>query len=480
MTSTLRIAKTLCRLAGLLSLSAVLLLTPRVNYAFAAIQDEEPVVRVRLFESSRPESIVVGSESGLSFFAGEYDSPIGRALPGERVAVSLRRGEVLVTLEGAEIQAQLLRALPDGEQGFFVEATENGRSERRTYSGGLTVKADPNAQSRLLIVNHVPLEEYVAGVIPNEYPFNDTEGTKAMAVVVRTYAVKSAGKFGPDYDHVDGIRSQVYKGTQGVTPHIRNAVEATAGQILTYNGSLIEAVHFASSGGHTANNETVWQSQPLPYLRGKADPYDTDPQSGWTSRVNRAELLRFLSRTYGDTVEGVLFEKRAADGRIEYVTLLYASGKRRDVPSNEFRLKVNGQFGVNTIKSTLFSARRAGEIYVFEGRGRGHGVGLSQTGAHEMAVQGYSYREILTFYFTGVSIVNLSGRRFLLTGNQPVTEPDIPVRETSYEPETIVPEMDSVTVNRLPKREPPPAERTRRVTRLPEPKGATEPRRIGW
>lgn len=480
MKSARRYASILRSVAGPLFLSAGLILSTTAHKTLAAMQDDDPVVRVRLFESTKPASINVGSETGLALFAGEYENPIGRARPDERVAVSLRNGEVLVTIDGNEIQAQALRITSEDEQGLFIEATENGRNVLRTYAGGLTISADPNAESRLLVVNQVPLEDYVAGVLPNEYPFKDAEGTKAMAVVIRTYAIKSAGKFGPDYDHVDGIRSQVYRGTLGVTPHVKGAVEATAGQILSHKGSLIEAVHFASSGGHTADNETVWQSQPLPYLRGKADPYDSDPQKHWTTRITRSDLLRLLTRTYGASVEGVLFEKRSEDGRIAFVTLIFANGKRRDVSSNDFRLRVNGQFGVNTIKSTLFTARRSGDDYVFEGRGRGHGVGLSQVGAHEMANRGHSYQEILSFYFTGVSIGNLSGRSIMLTEERSAPENDFPVQEVVYEPESIDPGPDSVSVYIPPKRETPPVERTRRDTRQPESQRATETRRLGW
>jgi stage II sporulation protein D len=222
---------------------------------------------------------------------------------------------------------------------------------------------------------------------------------------------------------------------------VLNAVRQTRGEILTYRGSPIEAVHFASSGGHTANNEDVWQAQPLPYLRGKADPYDSSPYAQWRGTIPRTQLLDVLSRTYGFAVQGFVLGDRGVDNRVRTIDLLRAGGDRRTVSSNAFRMLVSRHFGVDKLRSTMFSATREGDLYVFTGSGYGHGVGLSQWGAHAMAKRGLTYREILAFYFTGVSIDRLDGV-------EPIRVPEVastpPRPETEIETTATATDADAV------------------------------------
>ena len=114
-------------------------------------------------------------------------------------------------------------------------------------------------------------------------------------MLVRTYALKSRGKYG-DYDLVDHVGSQVYRGIESETPIARRAADETQGQVLTHRGDLIEAVYSSSSGGHTADNDAIWNGRPLPSLRGRQDPYDRGaPDHEWTTSVDRRELHRALS-----------------------------------------------------------------------------------------------------------------------------------------------------------------------------------------
>jgi stage II sporulation protein D len=228
-----------------------------------------------------------------------------------------------------------------------------------------------------------------------------------MAVVARTYGMRAAGKFDSgDYDHVDNTVSQVYRGVRSITPVSRRATSQTRGEVLTYDGALIEAVYFSSSGGHTANNEDVWNAEkPIPYLRGKDDPYDdVSPHHTWSASVDRSTLLQVLTQERGSLVKGFVIDSRSPDGRVETVKLLHSDGPNHRMKANTFRLVVNQGVEQAPLKSTWFDARRSGSRYIFDGHGFGHGVGLSQWGAHGMAQQGHSYREILRFYYTDVEI----------------------------------------------------------------------------
>ena len=225
-----------------------------------------------------------------------------------------------------------------------------------------------------------------------------------MAVLARTYALHQM-QHGEGKTLSDQVLSQKYDGADRITRAAREATRLTQGEVLTYRGDLIEAVYFSSSGGHTADNETVWNGAPLPYLRGVADPYDTaSPHALWRTTIPRDRLLDILSDTYHFRVAGFHLGDRSRDGRIRTIELLRGNQTEKVISSNEFRLLVNRHFGPLQLKSTLFDARRNGNTYVFEGRGFGHGVGLSQYGALEMSRQGHTYRDILAFYFTGVEL----------------------------------------------------------------------------
>jgi stage II sporulation protein D len=241
-----------------------------------------------------------------------------------------------------------------------------------------------------------------------------------MAVVARTYGLFASAKFGGAYDQADGTASQVYEGVGAVTERSRSAAQATAGEVLTYNGTLIQSVYFSSSGGHTADNEDVWKAEDaLPYLRGVEDPHDdASPHHTWSATVDRSALLQTLTRERGTLVEGFTIGDRAPHGRVKTINVLQSSGGPHKMKANTFRLLVNRGVDDASLKSTWFDARRQGDQYVFNGRGFGHGVGLSQWGAHAMAEQGSDYDEILRFYYTGVEIQQVGTVEF-----DPVTAP---------------------------------------------------------
>ena len=232
--------------------------------------------------------------------------------------------------------------------------------------------------------------------------------------------------------------------------------------MLTYDGALIEAVYFASSGGHTADNETVWESPPRPYLRGVRDPYDHSPHAKWHAKIPRKKLLDALSKAYGFTVEGFRIDERSRDGRVRTIKLL---GKpERTISGNAFRLVVIRTFGARTLKSTFFDARVRGSDYVFEGHGFGHGVGLSQWGAHEMAQKGRSYRDILTFYYTDVALTRDADYAALLD-REPQARVAVETPTVSVASEAPPP-----VASALPASETKPAARTKKKRR----------RRLGW
>ncbi len=380
------------------------LLVPRAQAQSSA--DRTNWVEVRLHHDLDVESAQLTPERGtLAVLLPSDHTPILQLRPNETVTLGRREGDIYARHGDAALYARTLHLAPEQNSAWTLKLSPEST---RTYTGSLQISRAGSA-SGVQLVNRVSLPEYVASVVASEYGLGAGAGAKAMAVVARTYALFSQKHFDGAYDHVDGTASQVYRGQSVITDAARHAARATRGEILTYDGAPIQSVYFSSSGGHTANNEDVWTgSDPLPYLRGKEDPYDRpSPKHRWTTRIDRSTLLQALSLQQGASVNGFLLGERAPDGRLHTIELLRADDTAPEIEASTFRSLVNDRVNGRPLKSTWFDARREGDTYVFEGRGHGHGVGLNQWGAHTMAEQGKSYREILSFYYTGVQIRQL-------------------------------------------------------------------------
>ena len=242
-------------------------------------------------------------------------------------------------------------------------------------------------------VNYVDLEQYLYSVLGGEMSGNwPQEALKAQAVVARSYALhKRQYSANAVYDLGDTTKWQVYRGVQDESTGTQLAVNATAGQVLTYNQAIIEAVFHSSSGGCTENVEDVWM-QPLPYLRSVKDNYDQGaPVFQWSQPVTQSTL--------SDLAPGV--------GRVRDVKVDRATPSCKRVVT----MRLIGEKGSTTIsgerlqaalglKSTFFSivpqvnqmasksTRQPEPGFVINGSGFGHGLGMSQWGAYNMARQG--------------------------------------------------------------------------------------------
>lgn len=359
------------------------------------LASDDVSVRVRILDLDRPSSATFTAQNGA----------LDILVDGRLVVTLNSGGNVSVERSGSRVTVRALSAIESGNvvtlrshQGTHL-GLMNGRAMTAAYHGDMEARI---AEGTLALINVVPLNDYVASVIPTEYPFEEIEGVKAQAVLVRTYALRSQGRFGV-YDLVDHTGSQVYRGLTVETTVSRRAANETRGEILTYLGQPIEAVYHSTSGGHTANNESIWDGAPLPYLRARPDPYDhRSPLHTWTERTERSRLLSALSSHYGFNVTGISVGATSPEGRVTLVRI-HGSVERVE-QANRFRLTVNNVLRRNVLKSTYFTVERSGSNYVFTGRGFGHGVGMSQYGAREQARQGRSYREILAFYYTDVTL----------------------------------------------------------------------------
>lgn len=273
----------------------------------------------------------------------------------------------------------------------------------RPYRGTVEIRRD--AAGRLTVINEVDLEEYLYGVVRSEMdPRWPPEALRAQAVAARSLAAVGSGRFAAEgYDVRSTTDSQVYGGVAAEDHRTTAAVDATRGLVILHGGRPAFAAFHADSGGATESSEYVWGSA-TPHLRGVSDPFSQDaPRHRWTLRLEFGAIEAQLQRA-GRPVAGLQSVEVAAtspSGRAATVRLVTGTGNI-DVRGTEFRAAI----GLGTVRSTLFVVRYLpGEAAVeLDGRGSGHGVGMSQWGARGMALAGHSHGQILRYYYTGVTV----------------------------------------------------------------------------
>lgn len=321
--------------------------------------------------------------------------------------------------------------------------------------------------SDLTVINILNIEEYLYGVVPQELEHTaPLEALKAQAVAARTYTYKNMGKYAKwGFDVVDTVSDQVYTGYDGEKAATNTAVDQTKGKKALYNGSLASLYYFSSSGGMTEDSANVWGTA-VPYLKSVPDPYESGKSYNysWTKTFTAEELkqILFLSDVDIGNILSVSIEEVSAAGRpiklkftgtkgnityyrqdgrsilglpSNYYTInsnlgsspaetVYATGSGGGVTSVDLKgstvvtssgtqvLSGSGSFsavsssGVSILSGTSTSTTITAKdgVYVFTGKGWGHGVGMSQEGAKGFALQGYTYDQILKHYFTGITI----------------------------------------------------------------------------
>jgi len=265
----------------------------------------------------------------------------------------------------------------------------------------------------LRVVEEVPLEEYVEASLSAEAsPQFHPEALKAMAVAVRSYALRSGPKHSPWADVCEGSHCQNYAAARPAAPAIRAAVAATAGLVARYDGAIIEAIYSADCGGHTESSENAWSGgRALPYLRALPDwpeeqgePYCAiDPRHAWSWLIP-AERLRRLAGLRANQVPVVEIAATTESDRVKRLRIVGSDGKGgKSFTGEEFRQMV----GVNAVRSLRFTVRQeANGDATLLGTGSGHGVGLCQWGAHGYASSAGSptFEQILRRYYPGITV----------------------------------------------------------------------------
>lgn len=250
----------------------------------------------------------------------------------------------------------------------------------------------------------VPLEDYVVGVLAGEMPIEfEMEALKAQAVAARSYVLKKMSyNKEKEYDVVDTIMNQVYldndylKKTWGKDyvkkiNKLKTAVIETNYQYVDYNGNIADTMFFSTSVGETENSEEVFINK-VPYLKSVSSTWDEiSPVYKLNYQFKLNEFLNKLDLPYSNFVKLEVIDSTST-GRVKKIKI---NEKTFDGSVVVTKLK---------LKSNHFTIKQDGDTINITTKGYGHGVGMSQYGAQGMALNGYSYEEILMHYYQGTSI----------------------------------------------------------------------------
>ncbi len=264
-----------------------------------------------------------------------------------------------------------------------------------------------NVLGKIHIINVLNVEEYLYSVVPSEMPASwNNEALKAQAVASRTYTYYHLLKNNTKktiYDVDSTTNFQAYKGIESENPSSTKAVQDTTGVIMTYNHEPILAYFHSSSGGKTIDPKYVWKGSDLPYIRGVKCTYDKEsPHYNWTVTLTIDEIADAFKKKYNrmGKIKSISFKR--FDGRVVEVNITHTGGNI-SVSGNDFRLL----FPSSKIRSTLFTSERKGNSFILNGKGWGHGVGMSQWGARGRGEKGQSYKDILNHYYYKIKFIKI-------------------------------------------------------------------------
>lgn len=315
----------------------------------------------------------------------------------------------------------------------------------RLYGGSMRLQ--PNAYGNYTLVNQVPVETYLRGVVPHEIgPGAPYAAVEAQAILARTYALRNVRRFAADgYQLCADTHCQVYKGLTETFPPADQAIAATKGLVLTYNNELVDALYSSTTGGVTAPFSDVWDGSERPYLQALVDSPTPIWNLSQNSLADEQNFRQFINLKEGFNETGRdAFRWRRENNLEQIATDLQRYLEKAKHPLGNFtqilqmqvverspagrilKLVVQTDKGIVELhknevraafgppRSTLFylepiyDANKTLKGYAFVGGGFGHGVGMSQYGSHNLAKLGWSAEQILSFYYPKTQIQPLS------------------------------------------------------------------------
>ena len=298
-----------------------------------------------------------------------------------------------------------------------IETEGNCKYGEKTYRGNWAVLS---TDSGLAIINILPIEDYLRGVVPHEIgrlKQDGFEALKAQAVAARTYAYSHLNsRRSQGFDVFADVRDQVYDGINGEDSLASEAILATSGLVIKHNGNLIEAYYHSTCGGRTESSE-IWGQEGKPYLTPVSDSADgkafceLSRYMKWEENYSRQELVSLFQRNAMDAridktfpfnkVEQILITERFPGGRVKRLVVFTDKGSFEAFGDRTRRLFAREG---RLLPGSFFSISQDRDSFTVTGSGFGHGIGMCQMGARARSTAGQKFDEILKAYYTDVDI----------------------------------------------------------------------------
>lgn len=393
-----------------------LTIDPYVLNAQDAAAEQPDKVNLSLFEQSRPASMLVRSEMGVDVYG---DGKLLLRLSGADLLYirSLSNGLRLRTIEKPLGCFKEILIKGVGDTVRYTLQVLGGQVVPRTYSGLVRIFSKSGKLQPILTIG---MEQYISGVVESEVGAKQvSEMYKVQAIIARTYALSHMGKHDADgFNLCDGVHCQAFK---GLTSHSEIIEACTATRdlvVVNSNNEMITAAFHANCGGQTVNSEDIWLT-PKSYLRSVICPYCSSSKSyTWIASVPLSKWASYIAE------KGV----KAASESVP---------RQFMQPSRLINIKLGSQIiPLKTVRNDLgfrsafFSFKQVGDSVVFTGRGYGHGVGLCQDGASEMARQNMPFERIISFYYNGCRVVNR--REAVVETNADTQEPFLSTKSSGF------------------------------------------------
>jgi stage II sporulation protein D len=388
------------------------------NGALAPGSASQRMVRIALARGAA--QVRLTSDGEWTIYAADGRTTL--ALPRPRESWILERTGSVISARREDSRAVSQRDMP-----MIVRPVDDRGTvtfNGRRWRGELAIQVTDGG---LLVVNRVRMDDYLKGVVPLEIGTNapaDAAAAEAQAVAARSYAYMHLMGPGRSYDMVATVADQVYGGVNAETSLGNQAVDATAGLLLLYEGRVVNAPYHATCGGSTAEPGDAWRAGPEPYLKRVSDEIpgtdryycDWAPKYRWT-RIFSADELRESIARYVRTLPGagggvkrvqaVTVTDVTPGGRVATLTVNTDRGSRA-LQGDAIRSALRTSSG-EMLYSTYFSLYAApGDSEVqgltLHGGGNGHGVGMCQAGAIGRARAGQDFRTILRTYYPGTTV----------------------------------------------------------------------------
>lgn len=368
--------------------------------------------------------------------------------PGGKIEITnLETGKSLEIPSGARLETErfALFDVPVGE-GFHWQQNED-----RVYRGLIEFISDKN--KKITVVNSLPIESYLRGVVPSEMPKDfHLEALKAQAIAARSEMLKKIARHSKDgFDICADVHCQVYSGIDREAESTNRAILETAGLVLMRDGQVADGVYNGVCGGHTENNENVWDGKPQSHLRGIFDGDGAPDLLGdhlkqeatlrkwivnfapaycntvdieipvsleytrkyfrWSTEVPRLDLEQYIRAetgvNFGSLLDIIPLE-RGVSGRLRRIRIV-GTLKSFEI---EKELTIRRALSATTLFSASFVIDKKSiavngglpQAFIFLGAGWGHGVGMCQTGAAIMALNGFRFNDIIQHYYKGIEI----------------------------------------------------------------------------